>query len=442
MEFEILKDVFNGNSDVKELSKHHPAEIANELHEFEIEQVLQSLKQLKPAFSAKVIVETHDVVREKLLELCDIQTLMEWIDTLPTDESAFLCSQLPEEKQEVILAKIPFEERQGVSEILAYEEDQIGSMMQKEVLKIKSEWTTSKAVESLRDQTDEDSIDNYHKAYVVDNDDILQGEIPLMKLLIARPNLPIASLISEVDIETTADLDTEEVAQNALKHNAYSVPVVDENRKLIGRVTLDDLGTVLQQEFEEDIGKMSGTGEEAAIENFHVSIRERLPWLLFGLVGGIILVFLLGAFEGRMKEHPEFVFFIPLIMSMAGNIGIQSCSIIVRGLSTGDIGISDFFPRLFREISLTLINGGVCSFCILIFGFIFFEEKAIGVLVAISLFAVMLIAALFGVAIPLLLKMVKIEPAYATGPFITIGNDVMGITIFMGLGKWMLENLL
>ncbi|MBF0197437.1 MAG: magnesium transporter [Planctomycetes bacterium] len=436
---QILEDALKGDVECKKLEEFHHADVALHIHDIPESDAARVLEILDPDFAARILVECHESVSENILELVDDNQVLAWADTLPSDESAYLVSRLQEERKNKIIPKFSPEDIEEVQEILQYTEDQIGSHMQIELISIHEHETVKSCIKHIRSEVQGEDIEQYYKAYVVDDHGVLKGEIPLLGLLLGRPSDVLTNIMQPVDYCVKPTDVAEEVANQGLQHDEHSIPVVDDEYKIIGRVTLDDLGEVLVQEYEEDIGKMAGTGEEHVVEDFYVAIRERLPWLMLGLLGGIVLAFLLGAFEGKLKEYPEFVFFVPLIMSMAGNVGIQSSSIVVRGLSTGEIGITDWFPRLIRELKISFINGFACSLGLVTFAYFLVDNQLFGYIVSVCLFSVMIIAAVIGVLVPIFLKAINIEPAYSTGPFITVGNDVLGIAIYMGLGHWCLE---
>lgn len=436
-----LEKLKNGEMSEEEIHSFHPVILAKHLHEIPIDLVTRIISNLDSSFAAKVLVETHESTCESILSLTPIKKIVTWVSILPSDESAYLINLLDDVKRGEILNFLSHEDRGEVEEILKFSEDQVGSIMQIETIKVEWQQTVKEALSYIRKHLDNEQIKNYHKAYVLDEEGYLKGEIPLTTFLICSPSDLVANIAEPIGVKLLPTMNSEEAAQLTLKHNEHSVPVVNKENRLIGRVTLDDLGEVLQEEFAEDIGKMAGTGDEQVVESLGKAVQERLPWLLLGLIGGLLLAYLLGMFESDLKKFPEFIFFVPLIMSMGGSVGIQSSSIMVRGLSTGDIKLSDWFPRIMRELRISIINGSICSLCIVFFSTIFLDHHFFGVLVSICLFIVMLCAAIIGVIVPLTLKFCKIEPAYSTGPFITIGNDMLGIAIYMSVGRLFLGYL-
>jgi magnesium transporter len=438
-----IERFLNDTSTKESLEALHPSEVARNIVDFKTDQIHELLKKLDDEFAAKILVEMHDALLEKVLFKLDDLHLARLASTLPSDESAYLISKLSDSQRDDVLPNFTPEEKLEVQELLNYEEEQVGSLMQKEVLTLFVDLRVKDAIRQIRSTVkEEDEEDDFHKAFVVDEFGRLLGEIPLIRLLITESKeATIGELMDPVNLTANPLMEKSDLAQMSFQQDEMSVAVVDKENRVVGQVTMDDLGEVLQEDFDEEISMMAGTGEDSAHESVLGSIKERLPWLLIGLFGGLVLAILLGNFEEGLKEHPEFMFFVPLIMSMAGSVGIQSSSIVVRGLTSGHISIYDGLPRLFRELKIAFFNGCVCSVVIVLVGFIFMESASFGLVVSICLFTVMIVAAIIGVLIPLVLKSMNLEPAYSMGPFITIGNDIFGIMVFMHFGKWLLEQI-
>ena len=420
----------------------HPSEIAKNLAEYKEDLVLRLIHKVDDEFAAKILVELRENLLDKVLGELDDLYLARLASTLPSDESAYLISRLSDSQRDDVLPKFTPEDKLEVQELLNYDEEQVGFVMQKEVLTLLVDYTVKDARRKIRSTVKEEhEEEDFNKAFVVDEFGRLLGEVPLIRILISESHELIGSLMEPVAFTASPTMGKSELAQMTFQHDELSVAVVDAQNRVLGQVTLDDMGEILQDDFDEDISVIAGTGEDSAVESVLGSIKERLPWLLLGLFGGLVLALLLGRFEERLNEHPEFVFFVPLIMSMAGSVGIQSSSIIVRGLTSGDISIYDGLPRLLRELKIAFFNGCVCAVVLIVTGFLFMDSPKFSIVVSACLFTVMLIAAIIGVIVPLILKTLKLEPAYSMGPFITIGNDIFGIMVFMHLGKWLLGQI-
>lgn len=431
----LLQLVISGTVGHQELERFHPSELAIHFHDESDEQLYRLLVKLESSFAARILCEIQEDISSKILAEANLEQLKTWVSTLATDESAHLINQLEEETRTILLKSIEPGSGKDVRDILSYPENQVGHLMQKEVIEVKTDDTIDQAIQQIRTSLQHQKPDNFFKAYVVNHEGVLQGEIPLLNLMMSEPDSIICDVMTPVALKVRPELECEEVANLTLQYNEPSVPVVDEKDHLIGRLTLDDLGEVLVEEFEEDIGMMAGTGEEHAVESFWGSIQERSPWLFLGMIGGLFMAYVLGDFKGNLSAHPEFVFFVPLIASMGGNVGIQSSSIMVRGLATGEILLSDMTSRVLKELRIALVTGGLCALGLILFSVFFIGDLGFGIFISFCLFLIMALAALVGTVTPILLKKFSIEPAYSTGPFITIGNDILGIAIYMNLAN-------
>lgn len=442
MSEELKEEITQGIADpeeVRELEKFHPSELARHLGEESPEAVYKMLTLLGDEYAANVLVETEDDVATAILKHASRERLLAWTSELPSDDAAYLIGLLRESLREEVLWSMKEEDREEVDEILRYKEDDVGSIMQHEALSVPASATVEEAISKIRRDVYSEPDDEYHKAYVVNDEGKLVGEVPLVTLLLSAAETKVADIAEKPNVVSRPDMPKEELANLAVQYDEVSIPVVDHEGKLVGRVTFDDLGEVLQEEFEEDIGIMAGTGEERAgdVSTFR-AVEERLPWLSIALLGGLATAWVMGYFEGELASHPILVFFVPLIAGMGGNAGIQSSSIVVRGLATGEIHPGEIFPRLIRELKIAFINASACAFLIVLFTGFILGQFVIGIFVALCMILVMVFAAGSGSVVPIVLKSFKVDPAYSTGPFITIGNDIVGIAIYL----WVMQALI
>ena len=288
----------------------------------------------------------------------------------------------------------------------------------------------------MRKQAEE--VDKVYTIYVVDDDDVLLGTLSLKKLLLSPEKTFIKNIYNEKVFSVKANSDDEEVANIMEKYDLIVLPVVDDLNRLIGRITIDDVVDVMKEEAMEDYNKASGISEQVdASDNILTLTRARLPWLLIGLMGGIMGAEVIGIFD--IENNIELAFFTPLIAAMGGNVGVQSAAIIVQGLASNNLGIDSLAQRLMKELGVALLNGIICSGLIMIITSLIGYPNSISFTVSISLMAVIIFAALFGTFIPLVLDKYKIDPALATGPFITTVNDVLGLFIYFMIGKLFLN---
>lgn len=416
-----------------ELGDLHPADLAEILENLELEDAKTILYSLEGEISAEVLIELDEDLRGKLLEEYSGKELAEEIiENLDSDDAADLIAELSDEmKREVLLEIEDPEYAKEIADLLVYPEDTAGALMAKELVKVNSNWTVLRCVKEMRKQAEE--IEHVHAVYVVDNHGILLGTLSLKKLLTTTTKTPVAEVYNPKIIAVNASDSEEDVARTMRKYDLVVAPVVDDLGRLLGRITIDDVVDVMQEEAERDYQMASGlTDDVESGDNILTMTRARLPWLLIGMFGGIMSSKVIGYFD--ITKFPEMALFIPLIGATGGNVGVQSSAIVVQSLAKGtfDEGMKS---RLTKDLTVGLFTGVVCS--VLLFGlsFILGNGYLLSATVGLSIIAVVLFAALVGTLTPLLLNKANIDPALATGPFITTTNDILGIFIYFSIGK-------
>ena len=415
-----------------------------ELHIADIAEIIEdlSLENAKYLFelisdeekSAAVLVELEDDTREELLEdLSAKEIAKEVIDNLESDDAADLIGELSEDKKEEVLSHIEDEDlASDISDLLTYPEDTAGGLMAKELIKVNENWNTVQCLKEMRKQADD--VKKVYTIYVVDDNNQLLGLLSLRKLLLTERSTSIKDIITTDIISVKATTDDEDVANIMQKYDLVALPVIDDLGRLIGRITVDDVMDVAKEEAEKDYQMLSGISEDVeSSDSVWELTRARLPWLLIGMIGGLLGAEVIGIFD--LKENLELAFFIPLIAAMGGNVGVQSAAIVVQGLANDSLKMENLFQKLIKELGVGLLNGIICSVIILGAAFGLGYGMELSLTVSISLLAVIVFAAVFGTFIPLTLEKYKIDPALATGPFITTVNDVLGLFIYFWIGR-------
>ena len=428
-EFELIKT---------ELSELHNVDIAELIEELDEEYGKILFELFEDETSAEILVELDEESREAVLEDLSSQEIAEdLIENLDSDDAADIIADLPSEKKVEVLSHIEdIEHASDIVDLLSYPENTAGGLMAKELIKVNEKWAVLRCVKEMRKQAEE--VDKVYTIYVVDDDDVLLGTLSLKKLLLSPEKTFIKNIYNEKVFSVKANSDDEEVANIMEKYDLIVLPVVDDLNRLIGRITIDDVVDVMKEEAMEDYNKASGISEQVdASDNILTLTRARLPWLLIGLMGGIMGAEVIGIFD--IENNIELAFFTPLIAAMGGNVGVQSAAIIVQGLASNNLGIDSLAQRLMKELGVALLNGIICSGLIMIITSLIGYPNSISFTVSISLMAVIIFAALFGTFIPLVLDKYKIDPALATGPFITTVNDVLGLFIYFMIGKLFLN---
>ena len=435
---QIKSDIEQGNALAlkKRTSEYHYADLAEIVDELSVEDGVYLIKLLDSEKTSDVLTEVDEDIREGILELLSVKEIAEEIEELDTDDAVDLISELSEARQAEVLAEIEDAERiQDIQELLAYDEDSAGGLMAKELVKVNENWTITKCVREMRVQASE--VKRVHSIYVVDDNDILLGRLSLKDLLTATDKAKIKTVyIPKVDYVNVNE-GGDEVAKLMAKYDLEAVPVVDDEKKLLGRITIDDIVDFIKEEADKDYQLAAGIASDVEADDSILELtRARLPWLILGLIGGLGSVFILEGFEEVML-HPSYktlFFFTPLIAAMAGNVGVQSSAIIVQGLAN-DIVKGSLLSRLLKEVGLSLINGLALGGLLLVFGYFSGLDMAISFTIAISMLCVIVVSALIGTFVPIILDKNDIDPAIATGPFITTSNDIFGIFLFFYIAK-------
>jgi len=419
------------------LSEVHYADIAEILDDFSIEQAIYVIKLLDSEKTSDILTELDEDDREKILAALSAKEIAEEIEELDTDDAADIISELPEERQERVMAQIEDDELAAhLQELMTYDEDSAGGLMAKELVKVYETWTVAGCLRRIRGQAA--NVTRVHSVYVVTKEEKLIGRLSLKDLITAKSDQRISDIYkSGVDF-VKAEEDVEEVAKVMAKYDLEAIPVVDEDMTLLGRITIDDIVDVIKEEAEKDYQLAAGITQEVEADDSIIELtRARLPWLFLGLLGGIGAFLIMGGFEDSFKENAVLFFFTPLIAAMAGNVGVQSSAIIVQGLANDDIKGS-INNRLIKEMFLATLNGIILALFLFLFVWVYEEETNKALAISVSLVAVIIVAGLIGTFVPLFLNKRGIDPAIATGPFITTSNDIFGILIYFLIAKLIL----
>lgn len=414
----------------------HPADIAEILDELDVHHGKVILNLLDADKASDVLIELEEEVRKEYLDSLSSKEIAEqFIENLESDDAADVMSELSEDKREEVIAEIEdVEQASDIVDLLNYEERTAGALMAKELIWVNENWTVMQSVKEMRRQAE--NIDQVYTVYVVDDNEKLLGRLPVKKLL----TNPVKSKIQDIyksDIKSVrTKTPQDEVALIMEKYDLVVLPVIDELHRLVGRITIDDVVDVIKEEADKDYQMASGISSDVDQTDSVIQLtKARLPWLIIGLAGGMLSALVIGNYEDAIKIIPAMAFFIPLITAMAGNVGVQSSAIIVQGLANHTMEIGGIVPKLSKEFMVAIINGLVISFISLLVSYFFYGDYKLGITVSISLFTVIIVAALLGTLVPLLLDKYKIDPALATGPFITTMNDILGLFIYFIIGQ-------
>ncbi len=426
-------------NEVKVLTEElHQADIAELFKELDVNQAKFIFSSLSTRLAANVLVELQEDQTEKLLALYSAKEIAnDLMDSLESDDAAYILSNLDGEKKAAVLAQIKdLEQASDIVDILNYQEGTAGALMAKELIVVKDTWTVAECTKEIKKKAQE--IDQILKVYVTSSQDQLVGTLSLKAVLVSNPKTLIKRKFNKNFISVSANQQLEEVANLMDKYDLVVVPVVNELGQLLGRITIDDVIDFIKDEADKDYQIASGYSQmvESSDSVFTIT-RSRLPWLLIGLFGGILGSRVIAQYEDQIQLHPEMAYFIPLIAAMAGNAGVQSSAIVVQSLANKTMGLGGFKRKLLKEIYVSLLNGTACSIVIFVYTLIVGSSLSLGLTISSALFSVIIFATLFGAITPLVLNRYKIDPAIATGPFITTINDILGLIIYFLIGKVM-----
>ncbi len=411
-------------------------EIAQILLQLKLKHQLVVFELLAPEKASDVLSNLHDssTVLSDLIGGLTHEQLSGIIGEMDDDDAADIVSILDDTQADALLETLPAKDRAEVHNLLQYDEESAGGLMTSYVVAIRKDQSVGQAIRSIRRYTQREGFEMFYTAYVVDEFQHLIGTVSVTELLLADRSVPIATIMNPDVVAVDIDLDQEEVARVAKEYDLVVVPVIDKHLRLAGRITIDDLVDVLYEEHHEDLGQFAGTGGEEVMEtSIFRTTRERLPWLFLSMVGGFFAALVMNGFGKALSTMPETAYFIPLIAAFGGNVGIQSSSIMVRGLATGAIQTSDLLIRLWKELRVALVNGLICASLLGLMNWFITRNPTTALSASLALIAVVCIAASIGASVPILLKRLHIDPALATGPFITTANDILGISVYLGI---------
>jgi len=408
------------------------ADLADLIEHLEPDERLFIFKLLEPDGAGEVLVEMETPVQGSILKDLDNESISEIVKELDSDDAADLIGDLPDERAKQIIEGVGDEVSEELEKLLPYPEDTAGGLMALEFVAVNADATVQDAIDTMREKREE--VENLYYVWVVDDFERLVGVISLKDLVLEPKDRKIRDIMNPEVISVHVDTDQEEVVQMVKKYDLVNIPVVDANHRLVGRITHDDIIDAIEEEVDEDISLMAGVIDQEIAEEsaFRIS-RARLPWLIAGLFGGLVAAAVINQFESSLEKIIALSFFFPVIMAMGGNTGTQAATVVVRGLATGDISLVNIGRRLWMEMRVALVNALICGVLLGVIVASWLSDYALGSIVALALVLIIVNAGFIGSAVPLVLKRLKIDPALATGPFVTTSNDILSLLIYLGL---------
>ena len=433
---ESIEDLVENGADkslLNILADLHPADIGEIINHVDLDIAKFIFAILDTETAGEVITEIDENLREKILRDIDVKTISDIVDELYTDDATDIISELPENVARQVLKNIDREDSADVRELLKYPEDSAGGIMTSNFVHVDSKATIKDAIAEVRRNSDE--FDHIYHIYVLKENEELLGIVTLKTLLINTLQTKVKSVLQEDLMFVTPEVDQEEVANIMNKYDLIAIPVVDEHRRMLGRITFDDIQDVIQEEASEDIQKIAGLTEEEefSYSTFRIS-RNRLPWLFVSLVGELVSAFVLSSFQASIEQIIIASFFIPIVMAMGGSAGSQSAIVMVQAINVGDVWKNDTLRRLLKELRVAFVNSIICTIVLLLVTFFIFKvDIRFAYILSFSLFIIMVNATMVGAIVPVWMKKMNVDPAIATGPFVTTTNDIIGLIIYFSL---------
>ncbi len=438
---EQLIDTEQRQEVLQELEGMHPADIAELFQHLNLKQA-EWVFELIPNREEKadILMELDEEERKKLLEGMDPEQIGHYIDLLDTDDAVDLIQELDEEDREEVIQNIGDVEQAGdIVDLLQYDEDTAGGLMGTELISVNENLSMPDCLKEMRRQAED--LDDIYYVYVVDDDNRLKGVLPLKKMITHPSVSKIKHVMEDNPVAVKVDMPIDEVAIDFEKYDLVAMPVVDSIGRLMGQITVDDVMDQVREQQERDYQLASGISSDVdADDSVLAQTKARLPWLLIGIAGGLLSSLILSGFEAQLAAVTALAYFIPLIGGTGGNVGVQASAIVVQGLANGRLDLKEFWQQLWKELRISLLTGVVISLAVFVYT-LFTEPGSYGLTLAVatSLFCIVVFSTVFGALVPLTLEKLKVNPALATGPFIQITNDVVGLLIYVGMAAWMLS---
>jgi magnesium transporter len=421
------------------LEKYRPEDIADIFWDIVLDEAKLIIKSVDNQKAVDIIRSLDEDLLERFLKGYSAQEIADnVISFLNSDDAVDILNILPTSKAEEVLSFIEDQEyAKNLVAMLHYDDDVAGGLMAKELVQVKHNWTVSQCIEEIRKQAEE--VDSVHAVYVVNDKNILQGVVSLKDIVLSKPHISVIEITNVNFISVNAYATGEEVARIMNKYDLITIPVIDSMGRLIGRITIDDVVDFIKEEADRDFQLQAGLSESVESgDSVFILSRARLPWLMIGLVGGLGSSMIISNFEGDIAHLPKMAFFMPVVAAMGGNAGVQSSAIIVQGLANNTLKSKNIIPKLGKEFTVSLFNGLVCSVIMLSFNIVIGHGYDLSFVVSLALITVIIFASILGTITPLVLDKFKIDPALATGPFITTTNDIIGLGVYFSLGRLLL----
>lgn len=419
------------------MAEMHPADITTVLYELDSNEARYILDILPSELGSEILSDLDDDIRNEFLDNFTSQEIARYVNLMDSDDAVDILNEQSVQTREEVIALLDNEEKAAaVLDLLHYEEDCAGGLMAKELIKVNLNWRVRQCIDEIRRQAEK--VERFYTVYVVDNRDILLGRVSVKKLLLSKDDTQVKDIYSEDVISIESYKDESEVVSVMQRYDLEAIPVINIQGRLLGRITIDDVVDVMQEQAELSRQLMTGISENVEEDDSVLRIsRARLPWLVIGMVGGLLAAQFMGFYEADIALLPAVALFVPLITATGGNVGIQSSSIIIQTLSSNEVMFDNIIQRLTKVLLVAIVNAVIISLLVLGFTYLFRRDFTLSMVVSVALFSVVMLASLMGTITPMILDKFGINPAVAAGPFITTANDLLGLTIYFGIAHWL-----
>ncbi|MEM6461366.1 MAG: magnesium transporter [Pseudomonadota bacterium] len=418
----------------EQVSGLHESELGDLIESLQPDQRSRLVRLTGDDFDFTALTEVDDAIRREIVDDLPNEKLAEGLEDLDSDDAVYILEDLDEEDQEDILAKLPFTERIRLRRSLDYPEDTAGRRMQTEFVAVPPFWSVGQTIDYMREE--ERLPDSFSQVFVIDPTFRLLGAVDLDRILRSKREIKIEAIMRDTNRPISAEMDQEEAAQLFEQYDLLSAAVLDENNRLVGVLTIDDVVDVIQEEAEEDILRLGGVGDEELSDAVAATVRSRFPWLMVNLATAILASVVIGLFDATIQQMVALAILMPIVASMGGNAGTQTLTVTVRALATKDLDIYNAARIVRREIAVGFINGVLFAFVVALLAWAWFGSGQLGVVIGIAMVINMLAAGISGILLPLLLDKLNIDPAIASAVFVTTVTDVVGFFAFLGLASW------
>lgn len=411
----------------------YPADITTVLYELDEQESKYVMDLLPTEVGAQILSDLDYDIRTGFLQTFTSQEIARYIDLMDSDDAVDILNEQSVQTREEVIALLENEEKAAaILDLLHYEEDCAGGLMAKELIKVNLNWRVRQCIEEIRRQAE--NVQRIYTVYVVDNRDVLVGRVSVKTLLLAKDDKLVKDIYNPDVISIASFRDENEVVSVMQKYDLEAIPVVNIQGRLLGRITIDDVVDVMQEQAELSRQLMTGITENVEEDDsvFRIS-RSRLPWLVIGMIGGLLAAQFMGFFEDDIALLPAVALFVPLITATGGNVGIQSSSIIIQTLSSNEVVFENFAQRMLKVLTVALLNAVIISVLVFALTYLFRHELTLSIVVSAALFSVVILASLMGTITPMVLDRFGVNPAVAAGPFITTANDLLGLAIYFSV---------